>query len=42
MSGLIRRCVRYPALSVASALLWGVLEFVALQRSRRRGDQSRG
>ncbi|WP_267896478.1 hypothetical protein [Parazoarcus communis] len=41
MSGLIRRCARYPVLPVASALLWGVLEFVALQRSRHRSRQPR-
>jgi hypothetical protein len=42
MSGLMRRFVRYPALSVVSTLLWGVLEVVALQRSRRRSNQPRG
>jgi hypothetical protein len=32
---LIRRSVSHPLLSIGSVLLWGLLEFAALQRSRR-------
>lgn len=35
MSGLMRQIARVPVLSLGSALVWGVLELVALQRARR-------
>lgn len=31
---LIGRTLFHPALSLGSTLLWGILEFIALQRSR--------
>lgn len=34
MRNLIGRTLVNPALSLGSTLLWGVLEFIALQRSR--------
>ena len=37
MRGLWRRIARFPALSLSGALLWGVFEFLALQRSHYRG-----
>lgn len=36
MRGMICKAVSYPVLALGCALLWGVVEFVALQRSRRR------
>jgi uncharacterized protein YhhL (DUF1145 family) len=33
MRELLGNAIRHPALSRGSILLWGVLEFVALQRS---------
>jgi hypothetical protein len=39
MPDIIRKKIAYPALALGSCLLWGVVEFVALQRaaaSRRR------
>lgn len=39
-TGLLRRAISHPALSIGSAVLWGMLEFIALQRSRL-GHRSR-
>ena len=36
MRNLLRKTVAYPALALASTLLWGLCEFIALQRARRR------
>ena len=41
MSGLMRQIVRVPVLSLGSALVWGVLEFLALHRARRTTQDSR-
>ena len=41
MSKPIRQLVRLPLFTVMSALLWGVLEFVALQRARLATPASR-
>lgn len=35
MRHIVSRAISHPALSLGSTLLWGLLEFVALQRSRR-------
>ena len=34
MRDLISRTISHPALALGSTVLWGVLEFIALQRSR--------
>ncbi len=31
----MRKLICNPALALGSTLLWGILEFIALQRSRR-------
>ena len=36
----IRKDFFHPALALGSTLLWGILEFIALQRSHRRARQS--
>lgn len=33
MRGLVKSFKAYPSLSIASAVVWGVVEFVALQRA---------
>ncbi|MDB5800542.1 MAG: hypothetical protein JWL63_1481 [Rhodocyclales bacterium] len=33
----IRKTITHPALAISSTLLWGIVEFVALQRSARMG-----
>ena len=38
MRNLIGRTLFHPALSLGSTLLWGILEFIALQRSRLAGS----
>ena len=35
MNTFFRKTITHPALAIGSALLWGLLEFIALQRSRR-------
>ncbi len=37
----IRKTIAHPALAIGSTLLWGVVEFVALQRSARFRSGSR-
>lgn len=34
MPNFLRRTVTYPALALGSTILWGLLEFLALQRRR--------
>ncbi|QTQ31503.1 Uncharacterized protein pbN1_15110 [Aromatoleum bremense] len=34
MSGVVRQILRTPVLALGSAVVWGVLEFLALQRAR--------
>lgn len=34
MSNYFRRAVTHPMLAIGSTLLWGIVELVALQRSR--------
>lgn len=34
MRHFLSRAISHPALSLGSTLLWGLLEFIALQRSR--------
>ena len=34
MRDLLRRTISYPALALGSTLLWGLLEFMALQSAR--------
>jgi hypothetical protein len=35
MVTLFRKSIAHPALAIGSALLWGIIEFIALQRARR-------
>ncbi len=35
MHKLFRKTISHPALALGSTVLWGLLEFIALQRSRR-------
>lgn len=35
MNQLLRRTITHPMLAIGSTILWGVVEFIALQRSRR-------
>lgn len=35
MHQVLRKVVFHPALSIAGVVLWGFIEFFALQRSRR-------
>lgn len=37
MVAFIRKTFCHPALSLGSVLLWGIVEFFALRRSRRAG-----
>lgn len=39
MEGMMRRFIGHPALAIGSTLLWGLIEWMALLRSRR--DASR-
>jgi hypothetical protein len=34
MSTLLRKTITHPALAIGSALLWGLVEAIALQRAR--------
>jgi len=34
MRTMLGKAISHPALALGSAVLWGVLEFIALQRSR--------
>jgi hypothetical protein len=36
----IRKSIAHPALAIGSTLLWGVVEFVALQRAMRTGREA--
>ena len=40
MSDFFRRTVTHPVLAIGSTLLWGVVELVALQRSRAAQRES--
>jgi len=35
MRDILRRTIAHPALALGSTLLWGFVEFMALQASRR-------
>ena len=35
MSDLLRKTISHPALALGSTLLWGLVELLALARSRR-------
>lgn len=37
MRAILNKTVFHPAFALVSTLLWGVLEFIALQRSYRSG-----
>ncbi|MDT8998251.1 hypothetical protein RQP53_03060 [Paucibacter sp. APW11] len=41
MQASIQRWITHPALALGSTVLWGVIECVALWRSRRRLTRSR-
>jgi hypothetical protein len=34
MSMLLRKAITHPALAIGGALLWGIVELIALQRAR--------
>jgi hypothetical protein len=34
MSTLLRKTITHPALAIGGALLWGIVELIALQRAR--------
>jgi hypothetical protein len=36
MRDLFRKTISHPALALGSTVLWGLVEFMALQGSRRR------
>lgn len=38
----LRTLIRNPALALGSTLLWGILELIALQRSRRATGRNSG
>lgn len=40
MRNFFRRAVSYPLLSVGSTVLWGLIEFIALQGSRHTGREN--
>jgi len=41
MRALMAKTISHPALALGSVMLWGLVEFVALQRRRARGDEPR-
>lgn len=41
MQSLLRKSITHPALALGSTLLWGLVEFVALCRSRWAGRMRR-
>lgn len=41
MRKIIRHAISYPAMALGGALLWGIVEFVALQRARRKVARER-
>ena len=36
MRDIFRKTITHPALALGSTVLWGLVEFMALQKSRRR------
>ncbi|WP_422899084.1 hypothetical protein [Propionivibrio sp.] len=42
MRNLFRNTISHPALALGSTLLWGLVEFMALQNSRRAARSKRG
>ncbi|MCX7162978.1 MAG: hypothetical protein WCI19_15825 [Betaproteobacteria bacterium] len=41
MYPLFRKLIAHPALAIGSTLLWGMVELIALQRTRRQAPPSR-
>ncbi len=41
MRKLFRKTITHPALALGSTLLWGLVEFIALQGSRRTARAKR-
>jgi hypothetical protein len=42
MRNFFRKTISHPALALGSTVLWGLIEFMALQSSRRAGRGERG
>ena len=42
MLEIFRKTISHPALALGSTLLWGLVEFIALQGSRRAARTKRG
>lgn len=40
MRNFFRQAISYPVLAVGSTVLWGLIEFIALQGSRRAGREN--
>lgn len=40
MRNIFRQAISYPVVAVGSTVLWGLIEFIALQGSRRAGRES--
>ena len=41
MHHVIQKAITHPVISLGSAVLWGILEFMALQRLRREDRKRR-
>jgi hypothetical protein len=41
MRNIFRRTIAHPALALGSTVLWGLVEFMALQKSRRTARKHR-
>lgn len=42
MRNFFRKTITHPALALGSTLLWGIVEFIALQGLRRSVNEKRG
>lgn len=40
MRAIIRKVMFHPGLALGSTLLWGILEFIALQRSNNKNPRT--
>ncbi|MDK9713155.1 hypothetical protein [Sulfuritalea hydrogenivorans] len=41
MDPTLRRTIAHPAMAIGSALLWGIVELIALHRARRSSSRPR-
>ncbi len=41
MNHIIQKAISHPVISLGTAILWGILEFMALQRLRREDRRRR-